>query len=153
MEENIEKPCVIISACLFGKCVRYDGRVKNTLSDLDELKKKYRLVPVCPEMLGGLGMPRPQSEIKNGRVINILGADVTDAFRKGAEKTYEIFVKNNAEFAILKESSPSCGRNTVYDGSFSGIKTKGRGITADYLLNKGIKVISEKELYKLNERQ
>ena len=144
--EKSEKDCVIVSACLMGKCVRYDGKVKNTLSNLEELKKKYNLIPVCPEMLGGLGIPRPQSEIQNGRVINIEGKDVTEAFCKGAEAVYKIFTENNASFAILKESSPSCGVNTVYDGSYTGKKIPGQGITADFLIKKGIKVISEKEL-------
>ena len=152
MEKSIEnKPCIVVSACLMGMCVRYDGIVKNTLSCLDKLSEKYRLVPVCPEMLGGLGIPRLQSEIKGGRVINIEGKDVTEQFKKGAEEAYKIFKENNAEFALLKESSPSCGVNTVYDGTFTGRKINGYGITAGYFKEKGIKVISEKNIDELKE--
>ena len=149
MEKSIEKPCIVVSACLMGQCVRYDGKVKNTLSCLNELSEKYRLIPVCPEMLGGLGMPRPQSEIKNGKVINIEGNDVTEQFVKGAEEAYRIFEKNGAKMALFKESSPSCGVNTVYDGTFSGKKIEGNGITAGYFKDRGIKVISENELKEL----
>lgn len=148
MEKNIEKPCILVSACLCGKKVRYDGEIKNTVPYLDKLSEKYEIIPVCPELLGGLGLPRPQSEIKNGRVVNIEGQDVTKKFLKGAKKTYEIYKKNNAIFAILKESSPSCGSNTVYDGSFSGVKIEGEGITASYLKNNGIKVYCEKDFIK-----
>lgn len=145
MEKGVEnKPCIIVSACLCGKRVRYDGKIKNTLSYLDRLSEKYTVIPVCPELLGGFGLPRPQSEIKNGQVINIKGENVTENFLKGAEETYRIFKENNALFALLKESSPSCGANTVYDGSFSGKKVTGEGITAGYLKKMGVKVYSEK---------
>lgn len=145
MEKGINKPAIIVSACLCGKRVRYDGKIKNTLSYLEKLSGKYRIIPVCPEMLGDLGLPRPQSEIKDRQVISIEGKNVTENFKKGAEETYRIFKENNAVFALLKESSPSCGVNSVYDGSFSGVKIKGEGITAGYLKGKGIKVYSEKD--------
>lgn len=145
MEKSVgNKPCILISACLCGIRVRYDGQVKNTLPYLDKLTQKYSLVPVCPELLGGLGIPRPQSEIKDGQVINIKGENVTENFLKGAKEAYRIYKENNAVFALLKESSPSCGANTVYDGSFSGKKISGEGITAGYLKSKGITVYSEK---------
>lgn len=95
-------------------------------------------------MLGGLGIPRPQSEIKDGQVINIKGKNVTESFQKGAKETYKIYKEKGAIFAILKESSPSCGSNTIYDGAFTGTKIKGEGVTAKYLKEKGVKVYSEK---------
>ncbi len=147
MEQNkIMKKKILLSACMAGEPVRYDGKVKNTLPQLEQLKEKYDIILVCPEVLGGLPVPRPQSEIKNGRVINIAGKDVTENFIQGAEEALRIAKENNVSFAILKQSSPSCGSKTIYNGNFEKIKVDGMGVTARLLSENGIKVYSENDI-------
>lgn len=137
---------ILLSACLAGENVRFDGKIKNVLPNINELCKKYDVILVCPEVMGGLPIPRPQSEIKDGKVINIKGKDVTDNFIKGAEETLRLAKEYKVEFAILKQSSPSCGSKTVYNGNFEKIKIPGMGITAQLLSKNGIKVLSEEDI-------
>ena len=136
---------IIVSACLIGENCKYDGTNNKNQKVLDFLKDK-EYVSVCPEMLGSLSCPRVPAEIKDGKVFNKVGQDVTIQFKKGAVKALEIALENKAYMAILKESSPSCGVNTVYDGSFTSKKVKGSGITADLFKKQGIKVITEKDV-------
>ena len=137
---------ILLSACLAGENVRFDGKIKNVLPNINELYEKYDVILVCPEVMGGLPVPRPQSEIKVGRVMNIEGKDVTENFRKGAEETLRLAKEHKVEFAILKQSSPSCGSKTIYIGNFEKIKIKGMGITAQLLSKNGIKVLSEDDV-------
>lgn len=139
------KTNILISACLLGSNCRYDGKSKY-YQGIEALKEKYNLIPVCPEVLGGLSIPRIPSEIINGKVINKEGIDNTIAFLKGANKALDLYYENNCAFAILKESSPSCGLNLIYDGSFSGKKVKGMGITALHFIKNGIKVYTEDDI-------
>ena len=121
-----------------------------------ELLRKGEALLVCPEQLGGLNTPRIPSEtlgnakdiieLNKGKVINKEGKDVTKEFLKGAKEALKIAKEANIKKAILKESSPSCGSNFVYDGSFTGNKIKGKGITAYLLEKEGIEIISEKDL-------
>ena len=145
----------LISACLCGVNCKYNGL--NNLNDKClELLRKGEALLVCPEQLGGLNTPRIPSEIlgnakdiielNKGKVINKEGKDVTKEFLKGAKETLKIAKEANIKKAILKESSPSCGRNFVYDGSFTGNKIKGKGITTYLLEKEGIEIISEKDL-------
>ncbi len=149
------KPKILISACLAGKAVRYDGKDKNTLEDLERLKEKYELVLVCPEVMGGLPVPRPQSEIKGDKVINIEGRDVTSEFNKGAEEALRLARENDVCFALLKQSSPSCGTKTIYNGNFEKVKIEGMGITARLLTKNGITVYSENDIKEIfvNEKK
>lgn len=136
---------VIISACLCGCNCKYNG--KNNLNEkCIEILKEKRGIPVCPEQLGGLKTPRFPSEIKGEKVIDNNLEDVTKNFVNGANETLKVAKLVDCKVAILKDGSPSCGSNYVYDGSFTGKKIKGKGITAELLERNGIKVISENEL-------
>ncbi len=142
------KEKLLISACLLGEPCRYDGRsVYN--ERIGALSEKYELIPICPEVMGGLPTPRTPAEIIGERVINKDGIDVTDNYQRGAKAALEIAKKNNVKLALLKERSPSCGRGKVYDGSFCATLTDGDGVTAELLLSEGIEVLGESSLEKL----
>lgn len=142
------KDNLLISACLLGIGCRYDGkRVKKI--NIEALAERYNLIPICPEIYGGLPTPRTPSERVGDRVIMKDGRDVTDNFLRGAEAAYEIAVVNSATKALLKAKSPSCGKGMIYDGSFSGTLTEGDGVAAELLLARGITVYTEDEIYKL----
>lgn len=136
---------ILISACLVGDNVKYNGgNNKNPL--IDQLLEKYELVPFCPEVEGGLTIPRHPCEQKGDQVINDIGEDVTSQFEKGAELAYNICLFLKIKKAILKERSPSCGVHSIYDGSFSHKAINGMGVTAKYLKEKGIEVFNEDEI-------
>ena len=138
---------LLVSSCLLGNPVRYDGQSQNLLHPgLETLKQQGRLVAFCPEVAGGLPTPRPPAEIKAGRVLTKDAQDVTVQFAYGAEQALKLCKKQGIRYALLKESSPSCGSNTIYDGSFSGRKISGEGVTAQLLRAHGIKVFSEKNI-------
>ena len=143
------KPKILVSACLIGEPVRYDGKDKNTLKELNALKEKYDIIPICPEVMGGLPIPRPPSEIRGDKVINTLGKDVTENFKKGAEKALQLAKENKVLFALLKQSSPSCGTKTIYNGNFENVKISGMGVTAKLLFGNGITVYSEEDIEKI----
>ena len=136
---------ILISACLVGDNVKYDG-TNNKSPLVDELLNYFELVPFCPEVEGGLSIPRDPSERLNDRVVSNKGRDVTRQFSFGAEMAYNICLYLGIKVAILKETSPSCGVHEIYDGRFTHKKIMGKGYTAEYLMNKGIKVISENEI-------
>lgn len=137
---------LIISACLLGESCRYDGKSK-PCEGIEDLKKRFELIPVCPECMGGLPTPRPPAELQeDGRVVNREGADVTECYRKGAETVLEIARREGCDVALLKEKSPSCGKARIYDGSFAGRLTDGNGVCAALLLQNGIRVFGESEL-------
>lgn len=140
-------PKILVSACLYGECTKYDG-TNNILKHplLLKWKNKGELISVCPEVLGGLGTPRPCSEISGDRVVNSLGEDVTDAFNQGAHKALEIAKENDVIFAVLKQGSPSCGCKKIYDGTFTGNKISGMGVTARLLTDNGIVVFDENDM-------
>lgn len=117
---------------------------------LDALPR-LRLVPVCPEILGGLPTPRTPSERQGERVVSKTGADVTAAYQKGAEETLRLARLFGCRKALLKERSPSCGRGQIYDGSFSGRLIPGDGVTARLLEQEGIAVFGESQLQQLLE--
>ena len=140
----------LISACLCGVNCKYNG-ANNYNEKCNELFISGKAVLICPEQLGGLTTPRVPSELQanaegNGKVITKEGLDVTKEFIKGAKEVVEIAKKLPISAAILKEGSPSCGVNFVYDGSFNGNKVKGKGITTEMLNEIGIKTLSEKDL-------
>lgn len=148
---------VLVSACLMGEHVRYNGIAKNFESHvLKYWCRKGQVVTICPEVAGGLSVPRPRSEIYGGdgsqvmkghqKVVNINGQDVTTYFLDGAKKALELAGSLGIRLAILKEGSPSCGSGYIYDGSFSNIKIPGKGIAAALLEENGIRVFSELEI-------
>ncbi len=133
---------ILVSACLLGYNCKYNGG-NNYINGIEELEHIHTVIPVCPEMLGGLPCPRKPSEIKCGRVFSRAGDDVTIQFTKGAELTLKTATENGVTTAILKARSPSCGYGEIYDGSFRGTVTRGNGITAELLLKNGIKIYTE----------
>lgn len=141
----MSKTCeYIVSACLCGQNVRYDGKAK-TNEKIKKLVKEGKAIPVCPEVEGGLPVPRHPCEIQNNKVINDLGEDKTINFEIGAEKALQLCKKHDIKKAILKEKSPSCGSKFVYDGTFSNTIIPGQGITAKLLKEHGIEVISDED--------
>jgi len=149
---------ILVSSCLVGERVRYNG---GTIEFDNQILKFWRrnglVVSICPEVAGGLSVPRPSSEIfysdghqvLNGhdRIVNINGQDVTKYFIEGAQKALLLARFHKIKLAILKEGSPSCGSSYIYDGSFSKIKKPGRGVTAALLKENGIRVFNEKEIH------
>lgn len=149
---------ILISACLLGERVRYDGRAAARQSDLlERWRAEGRLVPVCPEVAGGLPVPRPRAEIVGAgqgagvvagtaRVVTEHGDDVSDAFLAGARSALAAARRTGARMAILKAGSPSCGVFELADGTFSGTKIAGRGVCAALLAAHGIAVFDEHHL-------
>lgn len=144
------KPNILISACLLGNPVRYDGSdllIKHPL--LKTWQEERRLIPICPEVAGGMSIPRAPAEIVKDNTLKVIDCndkDVTKAFLLGAKTTLELALKNNCSVAIMTESSPSCGSSTIYDGSFSGVKKNGIGVTTALLEKNGIRVFSQHQL-------
>lgn len=152
------RPRVLVSACLLGHAVRYNGLDKK--SDDDILRRwvdEGRVVAVCPEVAGGLAVPRPPAEIESGaggaavlataaRVIAKTGADVTTEFVRGADHAADRAREFGIQVAVLKEGSPSCGSSYSYDGSFSGARVAVPGVTTARLRQIGVRVFSEHEL-------
>lgn len=151
---------ILISACLLGRPVRYDGTGK-LLADprLDRWQTEGRLVPICPELVGGLPVPRPAAEITGGsgvdvlegraRVVTTTGEDVTAAFLAGAEAALDLARRNGCVHALLIDRSPSCGSLKIYDGTFSGRRMVGAGVTAALLATHGIGVFADHEIDRL----
>lgn len=140
---------ILISACLFGENVRYDaGHCLIDDSDFRRWQAEGRLVPICPEMAGGLPAPRPPCERdrKSGQILDKDGQDFTVAFRTGADLALSLAKQQGIRYALLKERSPSCGVNIIYDGSFSSTKIPGAGVTATLLKENGLSVFSEYDL-------
>lgn len=142
------KTKILVSACLLGENCKYSGG-NNKNEDVLRLGEYFEIVPVCPECFGGLPIPRVPSEIREGRVYAKTGEDLTDAFLSGAEQTLYIAKECNVPCALLKENSPSCGFGMVYDGSFTGNKVKGNGITAQLLFDNEIQIFGESQVQKL----
>ena len=136
---------IIVSACLLGENCKYDGG-NNLNEKVARLSEDNELIPVCPEVLGGLTTPRIPCEIVDGKVIDRNGTSRDSEFRSGAQKALEIAVKEGADCAILQSRSPSCGIGTIYDGSFTGKLIPGDGIFADLLKKHGIRVIDVKDI-------
>src|SRR5688572_3379415 len=148
---------VLVSACLLGERVRYDGAdARSGSTILGTWLAEGRVVPFCPEVAGGLGVPRPPAEIQgdggaavldgSARITTREGADVTDGFLRGARRALEAATAAGARVAVLKQGSPSCGSGAIHDGSFSGRRRPGQGVTAALLARHGIRVFSDREI-------
>ena len=135
---------VVVSACLLGENCKWDGG-NNRNERVIAFCAGKEVIPVCPEVAGGLPVPRAPSEIREGRVTAKDGADVDAAFRMGAQKSLALCEGKTIELAILKARSPSCGKGCVYDGSFSGALVHGDGVFAAMLKERGIPVFTEAE--------
>ncbi len=162
MDNTDKQPNILISACLLGNPVRYDGT--DLFIDHPLIKKwldQGRLIAVCPEVEGGMSVPRAPAEINNGdgktvlggksRVMDSEGEDVTNSFIKGALKTLKMALDNECVAAILTEHSPSCGSNKVYDGTFTKTKRDGVGVTTSMLEQNHIPVFNQEQLEDLQE--
>ena len=136
---------IAVSACLLGENCKYNGG-NNYSEKLIEYIKCHEVISICPEVLGGLSIPRESAEIVNGIVSNKDGTSVDKEFRKGAEIALEIVKEQQADLVILQSRSPSCGVNTIYDGSFSGKIIPGQGVFANLLRENGIKIIDVADL-------
>ncbi len=142
----------LVSACLLGVPSAYDGKAR-LQAELIALAAQGQVVPVCPEVAGGLGVPRPPAEIVGGdgdnvldghaRVMTVAGEDVTEAYLRGAECALVVVRRYGITTAILKQHSPSCGSTCVYDGTHSGRLRAGQGVTAALLRRHGVTIWSE----------
>ena len=141
----MKKEKILVSSCLLGINCKYDGNNNKNDKVLEYLKDK-EVIPICPEIYGGLQTPRTPSEIVGDKVMTKEKTDVTKEYLKGAEETLKIAKLFNVKKALLKAKSPSCGNNEIYDGSFTGIKIKGMGITARLLKENGIEILNENEI-------
>lgn len=154
---------ILISSCLLGEDVRYDGdnnsiafgnsftfKQKETFMDIVCENEIYSF---CPEVSGGLPIPRVPAEIVSSTkpfiVKNKEGEDVTINFLVGARNTLDLCKEEDIKVALLKANSPSCGNNTIYDGTFTSTPIKGQGLTAKLLIENGIKVFNETEIIDL----
>jgi uncharacterized protein YbbK (DUF523 family) len=141
---------ILISSCLLGAKVRYNAEGKMINHPLmKQWFQEGRLVMICPEMAGGLPTPRPPAERIGDKVMANTGIDVTAQFQKGAEAALALCQKHGIRVALLKANSPSCGNMQIYDGSFSGKKIAGQGVTAALLMAHGIRVFNEDQLEEL----
>ena len=149
---------ILVSACLLGERVRHDA---GDVACLDPVLRTWaaegRLIPLCPEVAGGLGVPRPPAQIRGvgggaavlagaARVTTVHGDDVTDPFLAGAQVAVATARRHGIRVAILKEHSPSCGATRIHDGTFSGVRIQGLGVTAAALRAAGVDVFPETEV-------
>ncbi len=132
---------ILVSACLLGRKCKYSGG-DNYDERLSEALRGHDLVPVCPEVAGGLSVPRAPCEIVDGVVRNDRGENVDEAFRKGAERCLKMAVEEKIDLAVLQPRSPSCGVGRVYDGTFSGRLVEGSGVFAALLEANGFRVLT-----------
>jgi uncharacterized protein YbbK (DUF523 family) len=149
---------ILVSACLLGRPVRYDGSAMSLVHDvLHKWQAEGRLIPICPELAAGLAVPRPPAELADrvsgedvlsgrGRVIEIDGADVTSTYISGAEAALALAQVHDCRFALLTDGSPSCGSTLIHDGAFTGTKHDGMGVTTALLRSYGIAVYSERNI-------
>ncbi|KAB0497653.1 DUF523 domain-containing protein [Pseudomonas vancouverensis] len=147
---------ILVSRCLLGHRVRYDGGASGPFDQLQQWLDEGRVVPLCPEVAGGLPTPRAAAEIPGGQGTHVLdgqasvitteGEDVSAQFLSGAYQALELVRKHGIQIAVLKANSPSCGNLLTYDGTFSGVKVSGEGVTAALLTRNGVQVFSELEL-------
>lgn len=154
-------PKILVSACLLGSPVRYDGSAKPVDDGLlDKWRLDGRVVAVCPELLGGFGTPRPPAEIANAsggsavldanaRVIEVSGTDVTAQFVQGARAALTLAQHHGCRFALLTDGSPSCGSGFLYDGSFTGRRNEGEGVATALLRRHGIEVFAPDRIREL----
>ncbi len=158
MLERPTRPQLLVSACLLGAPVRYDGRAQELRSTLlSRWQDEGLVIPLCPELAGGLPVPRPPAEIEAGsqgwqvwlgqaRIRDAQGGDPTEAFKTGAAAALALVQRHGLRIAVLKEGSPSCGSRRIASGHFDGAKRAGEGLTAALLRRHGVLVFSEQAL-------
>ena len=139
---------ILVSQCLYGgEPVRYDGKSKaETDPRFLKWKEEGRFVPICPEVFGGLPTPRTDAQRVGDKVIARTGKDVTFEYMKGAHEAVRLAEEHDVICAIMKEKSPSCGSNKIYDGTFEGGLIDGQGTAVELLRTAGVIVYSEEQL-------
>lgn len=137
----------LISSCLMGENCKYSGG-NNKCEELVSFMKDKDFICVCPEVLGGLPIPRACAEIKGGRIINTDHEDVTEEFKKGAKLALDIALEAQVDLAILQPRSPSCGKGKRYSGNFDGTLIEGNGVFCDLLEKNQIPVMNVEEFQK-----
>lgn len=154
---------VLVSACLLGEAVRYDGLSKPCPHKiLTRWLEEGRVVRVCPEVSGGLSIPRTPAEIDKplggfgvlsgkARVVDNTGRDVTAAFMQGAREALAVAQARGIRVAVLKENSPSCGSSSCYDGTFTRTRIPEPGVTGALLKKAGVLVFSEEQFEEADE--
>lgn len=138
----MEKPCILVSACLLGMNCRYNGKGELN-SQVLALSRDAVLIPFCLEIYGGLATPRDPAERQGEKVMTAAGADVTEQYKKGAEEALRLARLYGCRAAVLKERSPSCGRGQIYDGTYTRRLIPGDGVTARLLEQEQIPVFGE----------
>ena len=138
---------IMVSACLLGENCKYNGG-NNRNEELIQLLAGHTVIPVCPEMLGGLPSPRTPAEIVNGTVTDRNGKSVDEAFRKGAQKSLKLTIEEQPDIIILQPRSPSCGVNRIYDGTFSGTLVPGSGVFAALAKKEGFRTVDLDDVLK-----
>ena len=138
---------IMVSACLLGKNCKYNGG-NNYRAELARRLEGHTVIPVCPEVLGGLPVPRIPAEIVDGEVMNREGVSVDGAFRRGAEKALETAQAERPDLIILQSRSPSCGAKEIYDGTFSGRLVSGRGVFAELAEKAGFRIADIEDFLK-----
>lgn len=141
---------ILVSACLMGDLVRYDGKSQKNDFILS-LEKEHTLIKVCPETFSGLPTPRKPSEIINDEVFMNDGTNVTKYFNDGVSQSIELLKKYDCKMAILKSKSPSCGKGIIYDGTFKGTFTEGDGMLTRALNKLNIPIFTEEEIDEIKE--
>lgn len=136
---------ILVSACLLGENCKYSGG-NNRSEDVLSFVRGHEVIAVCPEVLGGLSVPRPSAEIVDGVVMNKNGESVDAQFRSGVEKALEMIRGRRIDLAVLQPRSPSCGVRQVYDGTFSGRLREGSGLLAQALKELGVPVVDADRL-------
>ena len=136
---------IMVSACLLGENCKYSGG-NNRSEKVLAFIRGHEVFPVCPEVMGGLPTPRTPAEIVQDTVINKAGVNVDQAYRLGAQKALEIAKREKIDMAIMQPRSPSCGAKEIYDGTFSGRRIPGMGVTAALLKENGFCVVDADEL-------
>ena len=145
-EPKPARPTLLVSACLLGVRCNHRGEASPSPA-VEALADRFRLVPICPETVGGLPTPRPAAERQpDGTVRTAAGDDVTAAYRRGAQAAVALAAAVGAEEAVLKARSPSCGSHQVYDGTFTHTVVEGPGMTAAALAEAGVRVRSEEDV-------
>lgn len=131
---------IAVSACLLGYNCKYSGGNNRSQKVLDYIEG-HEVIPVCPEVTGGMPTPRVPVELKDSKAINRDGEDVTEFFQRGVEKTMEKLDGQNIDLAILQPRSPSCGCKQIYDGTFTKTLIDGKGMFAQALADAGISMM------------
>lgn len=136
---------ILVSACLLGENCKYNGG-NNLNARVVRYAAGHRVIPVCPEMLSGLGAPRKPVELRDGRVVTADGEDCTEAFHRGVERALAVIDGEQVDLAILQSRSPTCGVKQIYDGTFTRRKIDGQGLLARALAARGVPLMDAEDV-------